>query len=68
MTTSSVSTLINPATEEVLRTVEQLDVPAVDDAVARAKSAQKFPRPTSTILSIPAGARPIRWATIPGKC
>ena len=42
MTTSSVSTLINPATEEVLRTVEQLDVPAVDDAVARAKSAQKL--------------------------
>ena len=35
------STLINPATEEVLRTVELLDVPAVDDAVARAKSAQK---------------------------
>jgi acyl-CoA reductase-like NAD-dependent aldehyde dehydrogenase len=32
--------LINPATEEVLRTVEQLDVPAVDDAVARAKAAQ----------------------------
>lgn len=37
----STSTLINPATEEVLRTVELLDVPAVDDAVARAKSAQK---------------------------
>ncbi|MBJ7341238.1 aldehyde dehydrogenase family protein [Mycolicibacterium sp.] len=37
----STSTLINPATEEVLRTVEMLDVPAVDDAVARAKSAQK---------------------------
>ncbi|WP_137147934.1 aldehyde dehydrogenase [Mycolicibacterium sp. CR10] len=37
----STSTLINPATEEVLRTVEQLDVPAVDDAVARAKDAQK---------------------------
>jgi betaine-aldehyde dehydrogenase len=35
------STLINPATEGVLRTVELLDVPAVDDAVARAKSAQK---------------------------
>jgi acyl-CoA reductase-like NAD-dependent aldehyde dehydrogenase len=35
------STLINPATEEVLRTVDMLDVPAVDDAVARAKSAQK---------------------------
>jgi acyl-CoA reductase-like NAD-dependent aldehyde dehydrogenase len=42
VTTSSVSTLINPATEEVLRTVDQLDVPAVDDAVARAKSAQKL--------------------------
>ena len=37
----STSTLINPATEEVLRTVELLDVPAVDDAVARAASAQK---------------------------
>ena len=37
----STSTLINPATEEVLRTVEMLDVPEVDDAVARAKSAQK---------------------------
>ena len=36
------STLINPATEEVLRTVELLDVPAVDDAVARAKDAQKL--------------------------
>lgn len=35
------STLINPATEEVLRTVEQLDVDAVDDAVARARVAQK---------------------------
>ena len=38
MTTSE---LINPATEEVLRTVELLDVPAVDDAVARAQAAQK---------------------------
>jgi betaine-aldehyde dehydrogenase len=37
----STSTLINPATEEVLHTVELLDVPAVDDAVARATSAQK---------------------------
>ncbi|CAN5556835.1 aldehyde dehydrogenase family protein [soil metagenome] len=37
----STSTLINPATEEALRTVELLDVPAVDDAVARARSAQK---------------------------
>ena len=37
----SSTTLINPATEEVIRTVEQLDVPAVDDAVARAVAAQK---------------------------
>ncbi|MDT7759482.1 MAG: hypothetical protein QOH27_5380 [Mycobacterium sp.] len=35
------SILINPATEEVLRTVELLDVAAVDDAVAHAQSAQK---------------------------
>jgi betaine-aldehyde dehydrogenase len=35
------SILINPATEEVLRTVELLDVAAVDDAVAQAQSAQK---------------------------
>ena len=42
--------VINPATEQVLRTVEQADVAAVDDAVARAKSAQKAwaARPTST--------------------
>ena len=33
--------LINPATEQVLRTVELLDAAAVDDAVARAKVAQK---------------------------
>mgnify|MGYP003418567771 CR=1 FL=1 len=33
--------LINPATEQPLQTVELLDVPAVDDAVARAKAAQK---------------------------
>ncbi len=39
--TSELSTLINPATEEVLRTVEQLDVAGVDDAVVRAMSAQK---------------------------
>ncbi|MBI3216558.1 MAG: aldehyde dehydrogenase [Mycobacterium sp.] len=38
--TSTATQLINPATEQVLRTVEQLDVAAVDDAVARAKSAQ----------------------------
>ena len=35
------STLINPATEEVLRTVELLDGAAVDEAVAHAQSAQK---------------------------
>ncbi len=35
------STLINPATEEALRTVELLDVPAVDDAVDHARRAQK---------------------------
>ena len=33
--------LINPATEQVLRTVELLDAAGVDDAVARAKIAQK---------------------------
>jgi len=33
--------LINPATEQVLRTVELLDAVGVDDAVARAKVAQK---------------------------
>jgi acyl-CoA reductase-like NAD-dependent aldehyde dehydrogenase len=33
--------VINPATEEVLRTVDQLDVAAVDDAIARAGDAQK---------------------------
>jgi len=33
--------VINPATEEVLRTVEPLDTGAVDDAVARARVAQK---------------------------
>ncbi len=35
------STLINPATEQVIRTVEQVDVAGVDDAVARAAAAQK---------------------------
>jgi acyl-CoA reductase-like NAD-dependent aldehyde dehydrogenase len=35
------TTLINPATEEVLRTVDLLEVDAVDDAVARATVAQK---------------------------
>jgi len=33
--------LINPATEDILQTVELLDAAAVDDAVARAKVAQK---------------------------
>ncbi len=37
----SATEVINPATEEVLRTVERLDVAGVDDAVARAKAAQK---------------------------
>jgi acyl-CoA reductase-like NAD-dependent aldehyde dehydrogenase len=33
--------LINPATEEVLRSVEHADVAAVDDAVLRAQVAQR---------------------------
>jgi acyl-CoA reductase-like NAD-dependent aldehyde dehydrogenase len=33
------SEIINPATERVLRTVEQTDVAGVDDAVARAMAA-----------------------------
>lgn len=33
--------LINPATEELLTSVELFDVAAVDDAIARAKTAQK---------------------------
>ena len=37
----SASDVINPATEELLRTVEQTDVAAVDDSVARAKAAQR---------------------------
>lgn len=37
----SVTEVVNPATEEVLRTVDLLDVGAVDDAVARAVSAQR---------------------------
>ncbi|MCV7251363.1 aldehyde dehydrogenase [Mycobacterium hackensackense] len=37
----SVTEIVNPATEEVLRTVDLLDVAAVDDAVARAVSAQR---------------------------
>ncbi|MGB7357721.1 MAG: aldehyde dehydrogenase family protein, partial [Mycobacterium sp.] len=35
------SDVINPATEEVLRTVEQTDESGVDDAVARAAAAQR---------------------------
>lgn len=35
------TTVINPATEQAVRTVELLDAAAVDDAVARAKVAQK---------------------------
>ncbi len=35
------STVINPATEEVLRTVERVDTAGVDDAVARAQVAQR---------------------------
>ncbi|MCH9734461.1 MAG: aldehyde dehydrogenase family protein [Actinomycetia bacterium] len=35
------SEVINPATEERLRTIEQTDLAAVDDAVARAKAAQR---------------------------
>ena len=35
------TTVINPATEQVVRTVELLDAAAVDDAVARARVAQK---------------------------
>ena len=35
------SDVINPATEELLRTVEQTDEAGVDDAVARAKAAQR---------------------------
>ena len=37
----STSTVINPATEDVLRDVELLDIDAVDDAVARAVTAQR---------------------------
>ena len=35
------SEIINPATEELLRTVEQTDEAAVDDAVAGGKKKQK---------------------------
>ena len=36
------TTVINPATEQVVRTVDLFDAAAVDDAVARAKDAQKL--------------------------
>lgn len=38
---TATTVLINPATEEPLRSVEQCDAAAVDDAVARARVAQK---------------------------
>ncbi|PRC56055.1 aldehyde dehydrogenase, partial [Mycobacterium sp. ITM-2017-0098] len=41
MAQATVSDVINPATEEVIRTVEHTDEAGVDDAVARAKAAQK---------------------------
>lgn len=41
MSQATVSDVINPATEEVLRTVEHTDEAGVDDAVARAQAAQK---------------------------
>ena len=41
MAQATTSDVINPATEEVLRTVEHTDEAGVDDAVARAKAAQK---------------------------
>ena len=37
----STTTLVNPATEEVIRDVEQVEVAGVDDAVARAVAAQR---------------------------
>ena len=37
----STTELVNPATEQALRTVELTDTDGVDDAVARAKVAQK---------------------------
>jgi acyl-CoA reductase-like NAD-dependent aldehyde dehydrogenase len=40
-TTAEASTLINPATEQQLRTVERVDETGVDDAVARATVAQR---------------------------
>ena len=40
--------LINPATEAVLHTVESLDAAAVDDAVSRARKAQRDAMAAST--------------------
>ncbi|MDT5257419.1 MAG: hypothetical protein QOD10_2499, partial [Mycobacterium sp.] len=37
----SATRLINPATEEVLRSVDLCDAAAVDDAVQRARAAQR---------------------------
>ena len=37
----SAAQLINPATEEVLRSVDHADAAAVDDAVGRARVAQR---------------------------
>jgi acyl-CoA reductase-like NAD-dependent aldehyde dehydrogenase len=39
--TRDMTDVINPATEEVLRTVEQVDAAGVDDAVGRARGAQR---------------------------
>ncbi|RDH74839.1 aldehyde dehydrogenase [Mycolicibacterium moriokaense] len=41
MTTATTSTVINPATEQQLRTVDRIDEAGVDDAVARAVIAQR---------------------------
>ncbi len=41
MTAATTTEVINPATEEVLRTVERVDTAGVDDAVGRAVAAQK---------------------------
>ncbi|HEY9267061.1 MAG TPA: aldehyde dehydrogenase family protein, partial [Mycobacterium sp.] len=41
MAQTTASDVINPATEDVIRTVEHTDEAGVDEAVARAKTAQK---------------------------
>jgi acyl-CoA reductase-like NAD-dependent aldehyde dehydrogenase len=41
MSQATASEVVNPATEEVLRTVEHTDEAGVDDAVARARAAQR---------------------------